>query len=94
MRVPCNFFRNLRSRQDVSGTGKRTFRYSGAILFNSLPETYKRAESLKAFKRLMIKYDFVYIFTVLMFKYFLSCNIDSVRQVFIEFVYNIVVSCC
>ena len=26
--------------------GKRTFRYPGAILFNSLPETYKRAASL------------------------------------------------
>ena len=38
--------------------GKRTFRYSGAILFNSLPETYKRAASLEAFKRLMMKHDF------------------------------------
>ena len=30
--------------------GKRTFRYSGEILFNSVPETYQRVASLKAFK--------------------------------------------
>ena len=38
--------------------GKRTLRYSGAILFNSLPETYKRAASLEAFERLLMKHDF------------------------------------
>ena len=38
--------------------GKRTFTHSGAILFNSLPETYKRVASLEAFKQLMMKHDF------------------------------------
>ena len=37
---------------------KTPFRYPGAILFNSLPETYKRAASLEAFKRLLMKHDF------------------------------------
>ena len=55
---------NTRRREDIHPLrpkltlGKRTFRYSGAILFNSLPETYKRAASLEAFKRLLMKHDF------------------------------------
>ena len=55
---------NTRRREDIYPSrpklspGKRTFRYSGAILFNSLPETFKRAASLEAFKRLMMKHDF------------------------------------
>ena len=55
---------NTRRREDIHPSrpklslGKRTFRYSGAILFNSLPETYKRTASLEAFKRLMMKHDF------------------------------------
>ena len=48
----------IRSRLKLS-LGKMTFRYSGAILLNSaLPETYKPAASLKAFKRLVMKQDF------------------------------------
>ena len=55
---------NTRRREDIHPSrpklslGKRTFRYSGVILFNSLPETFKRVASLKAFKRLMMKHDF------------------------------------
>ena len=55
---------NTRRREDIHPSrpklslGKRTFRYSGAILFNSLPETYKRAASLESYKRLMMKHDF------------------------------------
>ena len=51
---------NTRRREDIHPSRpklslrKRTFRYSGAILFNSLPETYKRTASLEAFKRLMM----------------------------------------
>ena len=53
-----------RRREDIHPSrpklslGERTFRYSGAILFNSLPESYKRAASLEAFKRLLMKHDF------------------------------------
>ena len=68
----CNYFSrnhsfysyNTRRREDIHPSrpkhslGKRPFRYSGAILFNSLPESYKRAASLEAFKRLLMKYDF------------------------------------
>ena len=50
-------FHSYNTRPKLS-LGKRTFRYSGAILFNSLPETYKRVASLEAFKRLMMKHDF------------------------------------
>ena len=55
---------NTRRREDIHPSrpklspGKRIFRYSGAILFNSLPETYKRAASLEALKRLLMKHDF------------------------------------
>ena len=38
--------------------GKRSFRYSGVILFNLLPETYIWAGPLKAFKVLAMKHDF------------------------------------
>ena len=48
---------NHPSRPKLS-LGKRTFRYSGVILFDSLPETYKRAAPLEAFKWLMMKHDF------------------------------------
>ena len=54
---------NTRRHEDIHPSrpklslGKRTFRYSGVILFNSLPETYKRAASLEAFKRLLMKHD-------------------------------------
>ena len=56
---------NTHRREDIHPSrpklrlGKRTFRYSGEILFNSLPQTYKRAASLEAFKRLLMKHDFV-----------------------------------
>ena len=50
---------NTRRRENIHPSRlKLSFRYSGTILFNSLPETYKRAASLKAFKRLVIKHDF------------------------------------
>ena len=55
---------NTRRREDIHSSRpklslrKRFFRYSGAILLNSLPETYKQAASLEAFKRLMMKHDF------------------------------------
>ena len=49
---------NIHPPRPKLSLGKGTFRYSGAILLNSLPETYKRAASLEAFKRLMIKHDF------------------------------------
>ena len=60
----CFYSYNTRRREDIHPSrpklslGKRTFRYSAAILFNSLPETYKRAASLEAFKRLLMKHDF------------------------------------
>ena len=47
---------NTRRREDIHPSrpklslGKGTFRYSGAILFNSLPESYKWAAFLEAFK--------------------------------------------
>ena len=57
-------YTDTRRREDIHPSrpklslGKRTFRYPGAILFNSLPETYKQAASLEAFKRLLMKHDF------------------------------------
>ena len=49
---------NIHPPKPKLSLGKGTFRYSSAILLNSLPETYKRAASLEAFKRLMMKHDF------------------------------------
>ena len=50
-------FYNTRQKQDLHipkaklSKGKKTFRFSGATLFNRLPDSLKQAKSLQIFKR-------------------------------------------
>ena len=57
-------FYNTRQKQDLHilkaklSKGKKTFRFSGATLFNRLPDSLKQAKSLQIFKRNIGHYSF------------------------------------
>ena len=57
-------FYNTRQKQDLHipkaklSKGKKTFRFSGATLFNILPDSLKQAKSLQIFKRNIGHYSF------------------------------------
>ena len=57
-------FYNTRQKQDLRipkaklSKGKKTFRFSGATLFNRLPDSLRQAKSLQIFKRNIGSYSF------------------------------------
>ena len=63
-RNSSNHFYNTRQKQDLHipkaklSKGRKTFRFSGATLFNRLPDSLKQAKSLQIFKRNIGHYSF------------------------------------
>ena len=63
-RTSSYHFYNTRQKQDLHipkaklSKGKKTFRFSGATLFNRLPDSLKQAKSLQIFKRNIGQYSF------------------------------------
>ena len=47
---------NHATRRLINDMGKRTFKYAGAIYFNSLPNYVKSATSVNSFKKMLTEY--------------------------------------